>query len=116
MGPLFLNTRVSRSFSVLVYFRNRELAWRAMIMELTIAACVVVVLFFSFYALALVLHACASLEREDDVGSPDSSASESGEQWTAEDDARNLQEGRRSRVCRCGLCMSTARKRGMRCE
>lgn len=85
-------------------------------MELTIAAWVVVVLFFGFYAFALLMHACALSEREDDAMSPDSSASESGDQWAAEDDARNLQEGRRSRVCRCGLCMSTARKRGMRLE
>jgi hypothetical protein len=85
-------------------------------MELTIAAWLVVVLFFGFYAFALVMHTCAVSEREDDTMSPDSAASESEDLWTAEDDARNLQEGRRSRVCRCGLCMSTARKRGMRRE
>lgn len=87
-----------------------------MIMELTISACVVVVLFFSFYGLALVVQACAMSEREDDGMSPDSPASDPGVPWNAEDDALNLQEGRRSRVCRCGLCMSTAKKRGMRCE
>ena len=95
-----------------------------MIMELTIAAWLVVVLFFGFYAFALVMHTCAVSERDDDTMSPDSSESfyedmgwiTGTTQWTAEDDARNLQEGRRSRVCRCGPCMSTARKRGMRRE
>lgn len=93
-------------------------------MELTIAAVVVLVLFSSFYGLALLMHACAQPDWEDDTISPDSSDSfyedmgwiTGTSQWTAEDDARNLQEGRRSRVCRCGGCLATARKRGMRAE
>lgn len=86
-------------------------------MELTIAAVVVLVLFSSFYGLALLLHVCAQPDWEDDTISPDSPGSDAGEQVaSAEDDARNLQEGRRSRVCRCGGCLATARKRGMRAE
>ncbi len=95
-----------------------------MYMELTIAVIVVIVLFSSFYGIALFLNVCYQPDWEDDTIMPDSPDSFTEDlswitgitQWTAEDDARNLQEGRRSRVCRCGACLSTARKRGMRSE
>lgn len=86
-------------------------------MELTIAACAVIVLFGFFYAIALIMNACVQPDWVDDGISPDSPTSGAGDSLDmVDEDALNLQEGRRSRVCRCGVCLTTARKRGMRSE
>lgn len=74
--------------------------------------------FFSccFYGAAALLHSCDWNADDwfDVLDSPPPAAAEISR--AEEEDARNLQEGRRRRVCRCGACMSAARKRGMSSE
>ena len=64
--------------------------------------------------LLFVQASCKNVEM--DAPSDSSSSGDSDSSLDTDDDSANQQEGRRKRPCRCGECMTLARKRARRLE